>query len=241
MNERRIVRSGNYDVAGIGPVHVNVRATSTRLIARWKGGMLCASAPWGIEYWRLEKFLNDYSARIAKMKPADPYHIGQTLAFPEFKVDIVSQAHLPQRMIMNYADGAAVIGVGEGWDMSSPNTIRQITKAIYRVAQSVAPAILLPAARAEAERIGKAPLAWMVSNGHRVLGHCNSQGVIALSYALMFYPHELRRYVVCHELAHLTEMNHSARFHRLCDQYCEGREAELAAALKAYRLPLPRI
>ena len=51
-------------------------------------------------------------------------------------------------------------------------------------------------------------------------------------------PADLRRFVVCHELAHLSEMNHSAAFHRLCDSYLGGREAELNRAVKAFRFPV---
>ena len=71
-----------------------------------------------------------------------------------------------------------------------------------------------------------------------VLGRCNSRGVIALSSVLVFLPEELREYVICHELAHLDEMNHSPRFHALCDKYCRGRERQLEAALKAAVIPI---
>ena len=56
----------------------------------------------------------------------------------------------------------------------------------------------------------------------------------------MYMPDELRRYVICHELAHLTYHNHSKAFHALADRYLDGRERELDARLKAFRLPLVR-
>ena len=33
-------------------------------------------------------------------------------------------------------------------------------------------------------------------------------------------------------------MNHSKAFHRVCDTYCNGREADLNAALRAFRFPV---
>ncbi len=43
-------------------------------------------------------------------------------------------------------------------------------------------------------------------------GSCSSNGNITIAYSLLFAPREVFRYVCVHELAHLKEFNHSARF-----------------------------
>lgn len=43
-------------------------------------------------------------------------------------------------------------------------------------------------------------------------GSCSSKGNINISYRLLFAPREVFRYVCAHELAHLTEFNHSKKF-----------------------------
>lgn len=48
-------------------------------------------------------------------------------------------------------------------------------------------------------------------------GSCSSKGNISYSWRLMLYPEPAREYVVVHELAHLVEMNHSARFYRIVE------------------------
>ncbi|MCR2746333.1 M48 family metallopeptidase [Limnobacter sp. YS8-69] len=43
-------------------------------------------------------------------------------------------------------------------------------------------------------------------------GSCNSKREVRLNWRLVHYPTPLIEYVIAHELAHLVEMNHSARF-----------------------------
>ncbi|HEX6734861.1 MAG TPA: SprT family zinc-dependent metalloprotease [Azonexus sp.] len=51
-------------------------------------------------------------------------------------------------------------------------------------------------------------------------GSCSARGGIALNWRLLFLPLPLVDYVVCHELAHLKEMNHSPRFWSVVEQLC---------------------
>ena len=50
-------------------------------------------------------------------------------------------------------------------------------------------------------------------------GSCNSNGVITLNKKLIKTPQDCIDYVVVHELAHLTHMNHSKKFHQLVKKY----------------------
>ena len=49
-------------------------------------------------------------------------------------------------------------------------------------------------------------------------GSCNKKGNINFTYRLLFVPEDVIDYVVVHELAHLKEMNHSARFWSVVEQ-----------------------
>lgn len=56
-------------------------------------------------------------------------------------------------------------------------------------------------------------------------GSCSHRGGIALNWRLVLMPLAIVDYVVCHELAHLKEMNHSPRFWSVVEQLCPGWKA----------------
>lgn len=59
-------------------------------------------------------------------------------------------------------------------------------------------------------------------------GSCSSSGVISLNWRLVLLEPDLQDYIILHELAHLTEMNHSKRFWALLDGYHPMRKADEA-------------
>lgn len=53
-------------------------------------------------------------------------------------------------------------------------------------------------------------------------GSCSASGVITLNPHLVKAPRDCVDYVICHELCHLREFNHSPRFYHLLDQGLPG-------------------
>ena len=73
---------------------------------------------------------------------------------------------------------------------------------------------------------------WSVRRMRTRWGSCTPKtGAIRINSALAAYPPKCLDYVVVHELTHLMEPSHNARFHALLDRYCpENRK--IAALLK---------
>ena len=55
-------------------------------------------------------------------------------------------------------------------------------------------------------------------------GSCSTTGVLSFSWRLILAPNMVLNYLAAHEVAHLVEMNHSARFWRLVQRICPYHE-----------------
>lgn len=76
-----------------------------------------------------------------------------------------------------------------------------------------------------APRLDVAPPPLRLSSARTRWGSCSARGGIALNWRLVFMPLAVVDYVVCHELAHLREMNHSPRFWSVVEQLCPDWQA----------------
>lgn len=64
-----------------------------------------------------------------------------------------------------------------------------------------------------AAQMGEKVSSVALSNARSRWGSCNSRKQIRLNWRLIQAPPQVIQYVVCHEMAHLKEMNHSAKFY----------------------------
>lgn len=80
--------------------------------------------------------------------------------------------------------------------------------------------MLLPLVKEYSERMDVRPTRVRVTKAEKRFGSCSSAGHVCFSYRLIEYPEDAIRYVVVHELAHMKELNHSARFWSIVEKYC---------------------
>lgn len=76
-----------------------------------------------------------------------------------------------------------------------------------------------------APRLGVSPPPLRLSSARTRWGSCSHHGGISLNWRLVLMPLAVVDYVVCHELAHLKEMNHSPRFWAVVEQLCPNYRA----------------
>lgn len=63
-----------------------------------------------------------------------------------------------------------------------------------------------------AEQVGLFPKKIRIGDQRTRWGSCSAKGTVSLNWRIILLSKELGNYVIFHELAHLAEMNHSARF-----------------------------
>ena len=87
-------------------------------------------------------------------------------------------------------------------------------------------------------RLGVPTPSVRLSNARTRWGSCSASGRVCLNWRLIHMPAHLIDYVVAHEIAHLLEMNHSARFWSILDRvYPNCRDARRELNLLGRQLP----
>ena len=188
----------------------------------------------------LDGVIRQMLPRLLSRRPREAmYELGREMAFELFSVRVTGVKGYGRRCSLHQTGRMRFeIRIDGQADPGTPDVEALISRMMKKLAAYVAKDVLIGQAEMVAARIGVSPAEWCLSSGRRTLGRCSSRKEIALSVVLVFLPEKLREYVICHELAHLSEMNHSPRFHALCDRYCNGCERELAAELKAFVIPV---
>ena len=88
---------------------------------------------------------------------------------------------------------------------------------------------------------GLAPSAVGIGDADTRWGSCSSQGRIRYSWRLILAPPDARRFVVAHEVAHLSHLNHGPEFKALEQQLFGGRVDQARALLRRVGPRLKRV
>lgn len=247
----KTVASCRYNHPELGVVHVKVHGNTNHVKARWVGQEVVITIPPKYPAKDFDRFLENAQAQLIQMRPAPTLYIGKIIDGGEvdfeFKFGITNNNYDSSVFLntknpvrgkkINYA-----IHIKESvMQQLAPDSayLQEVyNKCLLWCAKDATSRFIIPHAKELADGIARRPICWQVKESKHKLGCCSSNGIITLSPRLIFLPNELRDFVIYHELAHLSEMNHSAAFHQLCNHYLHGREAELNSKLKAFKFPV---
>ena len=224
-----------------GKIYVELRRGMTSVrFTYYSDGHLLMRAPLGVSLADLQRMVDANREQLRRLPRPEgvTFQFGQVIRCFRCSVVIEPQQTHPG-YILNRWDGDTLhVCPHENATLDDEAIKRTISKVIGRAMEIQAEKVLLPFACEVAGGLGLKPAGFEVGRGMRKLGHCTAKRVIQLSRNLMFLPEPLVRYIICHELAHLTHMNHSPEFHALCDRYCNGQEKALERQLRQFRFPI---
>lgn len=232
----------------LGEVLVRNLAGAVRYTARVKGGRVHITGPAGVSASEIMAALDRMAPRLldagAGCRPP-AFSVGWRMECDCWSVEVVRGGPARARQVKvargttNRSDGhySYIIYVGPDVDLGDEDDCARVRRAVYAAAAHYTRCELLPMAAQIADSLGVHPREWHVSHGDRRLGTCSARGVISISDRVALRPMELRRYVITHELAHLTHFDHSAGFKRLWERYFGTPLAPARARMRAFRLP----
>ena len=224
-----------------GKIYVELRRGMTSVRFTYSpDGQLLMRAPRGVSVADLQRMVDINRDQLHRLpRPAGvSFRFGQVIECFKCRVVIEPQSRLAGYILNHWEGDTLHLQPHESANLDDEAVKRTLSSAIGRAMEVQAHALLLPLAREMADGLGLEPAGFEIGRGMRKLGHCTTKKVIQLSRNLMFLPEPLIRYIICHELAHLTHMNHSAEFHALCNQYCNGQEKQLERQLRQFRFPI---
>jgi len=200
---------------------------------------LAVAAPHYAPWVQIERFLLEKSAWILK-KLDEWSQAGRPL-----RVSGAAGEPIPLRgrmLTLDFAEGPRRI------ELAGDRLIVQLRRAherhrakaeLVRWLKAHALEVLAPRVAHYAGLLGLPQPRVAVSNARTQWGVCTQDGRIRLSWRLVHVAPGLADYVVAHEVAHLVELNHSARFWDLVEKlYPECRAARRSLDLAAAALPI---
>jgi predicted metal-dependent hydrolase len=86
--------------------------------------------------------------------------------------------------------------------------------------------VIIPIAHSYAETLGRTVTNISIRDTRSRWGSCSADGRLSFSWRLIMTPTEVTHYVIAHEVSHLCEFNHSARFWSTVDQLIDDRREQ---------------
>lgn len=205
------------------PLELRESARATRMTLRVDAGrgLVQVVIPVGVSETDARRFVGRHDgwlrARLAALPPSLPFQDGASIPYRGVEHPI---RHAPDlRGATRIENGAILVG-GQ-----AEHVARRVRDFLIDEARRE----LSARARAKAAGIGARVAAVTVRDTKSRWGSCSSTGRLSFSWRLILTPEPVLDYVVGHEVAHLREMNHSARFWALCASLTAGLNANVDA------------
>lgn len=217
-------------------IRPNVRAKN--IIARRRENEIYLTVPYGFNFKRLPRILDEMRPRLIKVALKAKPSITEESVIDTFTFQArISRTDKVKEVQMGLRDGELIIFIPEGLDMMSGRLQDRLKEMIRSVLRHEAKRVLPQKVAFWANKFNLSFRQVKINKSATRWGSCSIQKNINLSLYLMLLPEKLIDYVVLHELAHTVEMNHGEKFWELLSKLCGEDAKAVSRSVRKFNSP----
>lgn len=220
----------------LGIIKYTYRRNARSFKAWWADGILMLTIPMSASPQQATNVIEQMADRLLATRPsAQSVFLEGTTKMGDYTITVEKDATL-SRGLMSFArhDTDIVVRMSPLDNLESNDGLNAfILKNVHKLVHRHTAPTLERRLREIALALGLDVPTFSLAKGIKLLGRCSIDKRVSLSSFISLLPADIRDYVICHELAHLSDFDHSQAFHNRCDSYCRtiiGREERILEA-----------
>lgn len=174
-------------------------------------GSVVVTKPWLVPKFMADRFVRSKEdwirTALAKLKEHQPSHQNNTIWYLG---KVYSFQYQPGRAAIQFGNPSVIVSA-----YSEEAAKRHLSTYIQKEARSQ----IIAAIKKWSKTMGITYQDIRFKNQKSRWGSCSSQGNLNFNWKLIMTPPEVMEYVVIHELAHRTHMDHSVKFWHLVERF----------------------
>lgn len=213
----------------VGEVIVKRNSRAKKIIARRKLDQVHLTVPVHLSKREILKYFEDIKPQILTLPAPETVKITEQSKIKTFTFDLVisRKSLYEDKLHLSLKDNIATIGVPKKFAIEDDTVQSSIKRLIIHALRHEAKRVLPGKVAFFAKKWNLNVAKIKINSSKGRWGSCSNKRNINLSLFLMMLPEHLIDYVILHELAHITEMNHSQKFWNLLNIYSNGKAKEL--------------
>ncbi len=226
-----------YD-SELGPVLIRSNVRAKNIIARRKEDKIHLTVPYGFDFKRLPRILDEMRPRLIKVAITPEPLITEESVIDTFTFKArISRTDKMKNVQMGLRDGELTIFIPEDLAIMSRQLQDRIKEMIRNVLRHEAKRVLPQKVAYWAKKFNLQFSQVKINKSTSRWGSCSLQKNINLSFYMMLLPEKLIDYVVLHELAHTVEMNHGEKFWELLSKLCGEDARAISRSVRKFNSP----
>ena len=239
----QLLDNGEHKTTGSFEVRVSPKAKRVRITVTF-GGQVTVVVPNGFDHQQIPSLLDRHARWLqkAKIRMQDRVKLSEVLPL---KSDTLELASVSESWAVQYQLGEGTMieirsnGSNELTVTGPIEDFAKVQSALLAwIKQHIEP-FLISRVDELSRQAGCHPAKVTIRSQKTRWGSCSSSGAISLNLRLAFLPAHLVDYVILHEIAHLSHMDHSIRFWETMETLvpqprCLDRQLRTAGGLVPY-------